>query len=237
MRAFTKSLALVALVPVSLAIAAQDKLQEFHSLCAPQINTPLSSEIPCTKALLNASQDPVFNARDPATQLYVIGADKLLHNLAIKRISETDAREKLLRMMLDLEDRHRPELLAMQAQQEEQIAAAQHARQDAERNEELAEKHRQEEIAQEAQFELAQAQRQQAVKFCIDKVNERFKDLTEHGNSVQRGNAVMQWGGTNSRLLCGNDPNYYQSLPAVPVVTQCQGSNDGGFVNLTCENQ
>jgi len=133
MSAFTKSLATVVLLssimPVSVAIAAQDKLQDIHELCAPHPYTPLSSEIPCTKALINASQDPLFNARDPATQLFVIGADKLLRSLALKHISEDDAREKFLRMMLETEDRHRPELASLQVQQQEQLAALQPANQ------------------------------------------------------------------------------------------------------------
>jgi hypothetical protein len=61
------------------------------------------------KALVNASHDPIYNASDPATQLYLIDADKLLANVENKRISETAAREKMLRMLLAVQDRHHPE--------------------------------------------------------------------------------------------------------------------------------
>jgi hypothetical protein len=85
---------------------------EVHALCDPLADAPLSTEIPYVKALVNASHDPIYNATDPATQLYLIDADKLLANVEKKRISETAGREKLLRMLLAVQDRHRPELEA-----------------------------------------------------------------------------------------------------------------------------
>src|SRR5277367_4780764 len=103
--------------PKAVVVSTNNKLQEFYGLCAPHVNSPLSSAIPCMKALVTASQDPIFNDRDPAMQLYLLEADDLLAKYEHRQVSESVAREKLLHMLLDLEERHRPQVEAQLARE------------------------------------------------------------------------------------------------------------------------
>ncbi len=214
MDVFTKSLittvvVLAIVIPVSPAIAAQDKLQEIHALCAPHPDTPLSVEIPCTKAILGASKDPIFNSSDAATQLFLIEADKLLHGLQLKRISEDNAREKFLRMLLDVEDRHRPELAAQLAQQQELVAAAQRAADEAQKSAEVAENRRANtqmiEAAQNREFERRQAD---LVAFCVATAKQRIS-----ANPMYVNDHIFQ--GIHPDTSCAADPYWYKTIPSL----------------------
>jgi hypothetical protein len=221
MRKFILSFALFAVmstaVSVSEAIAPPNKLQEFRNLRTAHLDTPLSIEIPCMKALLNASEDPIFNARDPASLLYVIGADKLLRSIELKRISEADAREKLLRMFLEVEDRHRPELLAMQAQQRAQRdaldAAEQRAKVEARRSEELEENRRATaQMLEAAQNREFRKQQDDLVAFCVATSNQRIRANPLYSN---------QHFGIDSNASCTADPYWYKTIP--PLQSQVAG--------------
>ncbi len=231
---------------VSSAFAAKDKLQEFHALCNPHADTPLSTEIPCVKALVNASHDPIYNATDPATQIYLIDADKLLANVEKKRISETEAREKLLRMLLALQDRHRPELAAQdnreymaEQQRIEQEAAEGQARLEAEREERIAKRQQAEQSQRQAQANAdAAQQRENAVSYCIGQVvtkNQAYAAAQKSPGAATAGQQLgMLLSGNTPRSLCEQNPQFYQTMPAAPVVTKCQRNGFGQNVQVTC---
>jgi hypothetical protein len=223
---------------------ARDKLQEIHALCAARIDTPLSIEIPCEKALISASQDPIFNARDPATQLYVIEADKLLQGVKTKRLAEIDARATLLRMLLDLESRHRPELAAIAARESAAASAAQQssatiaAHQERE-NQRLAA----EEAARQAEARAAQLQQNQAVAVCVAEAKERIAGadfavrsqlLTAQSGYGMRLALNHQSGPPFIEASCMNDQYWYKTIPRPSRTLNCQSTGGG---NATCREQ
>jgi hypothetical protein len=225
MHEFTKRLALAAAVltvatPFCRSSAASSKLAEIHGLCSPHGDALVSIEIPCTKALIRASQDPIFNARDPATEIYIIDADKLLRNLELKRISEVDAREKLLRMLLALEDRHRPDLMTIHAQQQEQIATTQRAEQEAQqamqRNQEAAQRDRKAaenrranaEMIEAAQNRAFQKQHDDLVAFCVATANQRIR-----ANPIWYNDNFFV--GIHPDKSCEGDPYWYKTIPTL----------------------
>jgi chemotaxis protein histidine kinase CheA len=225
------------LAPTSKAIAppsavptpAPDKLQASYQLCTPH-NNPPSTAIPCIKALLNASQDPIFNARDPAVQLYVLEADKLLANIEHKHLSEAAAREKLLRLLFEAEDRHRPQIEAEMARQaslrasQDQEAAQQRMAAEAREQqrataEAVEQQHREAaEAARQAQNQEAQRRHDDAVAFCVDTADDRL-----HANPTYANGYIGLIGFpightyTNINRVCSADPNWYKNLPTVPV--------------------
>jgi hypothetical protein len=226
MTAFTRFSGMVAVLlaaaPLSTASASQSKLAEIHGLCAPHADTLVSTEVPCTKAMINASADQIFNAKDPATQLYLIEADKLLHSIEVKRVSETDAREKLLKMLLALEDRHRPDLMAIQAQKENELAAAQRDQQQAhevaEKDERIADNRRANaEMIEAAQNRAFQKQHDDLVAFCVATANQRI-----HANPLWY-NANF-FSGIHPDKSCDADPYWYKTIPSLQ-------SQVGGRVN------
>ena len=229
---------------VSAANRSGNKLQEIHALCSARVDTPLSSEIPCEKTLINASVDPIFNARDPATQLYMIEADKLLQRVVAKHIAEIDGRATHLRILLDLEDRHRPELMAIAAndsaaaltaqQQNAQIAATQERE-----NLRLAA----EESARQAEARQIQQQQNQAVAFCVAEANERIAgaNFAVRNQITQAQGAYMIKLGFNHQsgppfveASCMNDQNWYRNIPQPSRTMNCQNTGGG---NATCREQ
>jgi hypothetical protein len=208
------------------AVTDATKLQEFYGLCAPHINSPLSSTIPCMKALINASQDPIFNARDPALQLYLLEADDLLAKFQRKLIADSAAREKLLRMLLDVEERHRPQVEAQLAREASAQALLQ--QQEAERLKQVAEAKAQEradalaavDAAQRAQEQEAQRATQQA---ALDRLTLQCKAVM--GSSPGSFNIGRV-------LMCDSDPYAHlrpENQPRPSRQISCSGSGSNSF--------
>ena len=105
------------LASCAAAQAAADKIQESLSQCNPHQTTPLSTIVPCLKAMIAASSDPVYNATDPATQLFLLDISKLVSGTGHKRLPESVAQERFLRLVVTLEDRHRQDLQAAQTRE------------------------------------------------------------------------------------------------------------------------
>jgi hypothetical protein len=221
-----------------------NKIQEIHALCTARADTPLSSEIPCEKALINASEDPIFNSRDPATQLYMIEADKLLRRLEDKRMTEIDARATLLRKFLDLEDRHRPELMAIAARESAAaVTAQQQSAQLAASQERENQRVAAEESAREAEARKAQQQQNQAVAFCVAEAKERIAGANRtvknqiaiaEGGYLMRLGLNRQSGPPFIEATCLNNQYWYKSIPQPSKTLDCQSN---GYGNATCREQ
>lgn len=239
-------ISIAAILFSSVSIASADKLQEFQQLCDSHGTAPVSVNIPCMEALLNASHDPVYAMGDPATQLFILDAEKLLTAVDKKRLSESAGKEKFLHLLLGLQDRHRPDLQASQTataiqlnrQENDQAAAARTAedlaRQEkreaaaAMRNAQVEQQRQNERQAdqdlqrQEAAASRAAANQQsraEAVRFCIVEANERSPYAF------------------SASANCTANPNYYQTVLRIQkaVVTNCQRL--GSVDQVTCRSQ
>jgi hypothetical protein len=216
------------------ALASYDKMREFQQLCDPHGTALISTNVPCLKALLSASQDPIYNMSDPATALFLLDAAKLQRDVQQKRLTEVSGKERFLRLLIGIEDRHHSEVQAVQARddaelnrQERDRAAADQAKKEVaiENQREAAiagsdahfEQQRREEQEQQRRDAAAnlmaqqaaaqQQQRAAAVQFCIVQAQERSQYAF------------------NAPALCETNPNYYQTVLRLPKVinTNCQG--------------
>lgn len=215
------------------ALASNDKMQEFQRLCDPHGTVLVSINVPCLKALLAASQDPVYNMSDPATALFLLDASKVLRGIQEKRLTEASGKERFLHLLMGVEDRHRPDVEAAQARDDAELSrqARDRAAEDRANTETVIENQREAAIAsrdaqlrQQREEELEQqrrdaaamltaqetlAQRQQyaaAVRFCIAQAQERSEYAF------------------NAASYCQSNPNYYQTVPRLPksINTNCQ---------------
>jgi exonuclease VII large subunit len=238
MRIITSAICLSAIATAATATATpetqperHDTLRAYQTDCNPANGfTTFLAQVGCIKALIVASTNPASNSSDAPTRMYLASIDKLADDVRKTRITSAAARVQLQLALQDAERRQREETNVMEMVRQAQSEAAERVRQEADR----AEQRHEEEVTQQREAELAQAQRRQAIRLCIEKVNERFSELATHGDAFQQSNAVFQRGFTNVPMVCERDPNYYQSMPPVPVVTKCAGSNDDGYVQLNC---
>jgi hypothetical protein len=226
------------------AFASYDKMQEFQHLCDSHGTALVSTNVPCLKALLAASKDPIYNMSDPATAVFLLDAAKILRDIEQKRLAEGSGKERFLRLLMSLEDRHRSEVQAAQAQQDAELSrqerdratddrtksdsalenqreaavARREAQLEQQRRDELEQQRRDTAAMLMAQEAVArQQQRAQAVQFCIAQAQDRSQYAF------------------NAPAYCESNPNYYQTVLRLPKVknTTCQAF--GGQVNCTSQ--
>lgn len=234
-------LATIAKATPDLPVPRHDTLQDYQNSCSEANGfKTFSMQVSCVKALVNESTNRFLNTSDPDTQLYLLTADKLVDDVRSKRSTVASARISLQRALIEVQSKHQAEFQAIQARADadarQRVTANERAQEAAERSHQIeAQETEQRQMAQLA-AQAQQAQQEQAVRLCMDKVNQRFSDLATHGNGTQRATANIQWGTMNIAQVCARDPNYYASMPAVPTVTHCQGQNDHYNVEVTCTN-
>jgi hypothetical protein len=224
------------------ALAYNDKMQEFQHLCDPHGTALVSTSVPCLKALLAASQDPIYNMSDPATALFLLDAAKILREIEQKRLAQGSGKERFLRLLMGVEDHHHSEVQAAQAREDAELsrqergrAADDRAKSEAAfenqrdaaiaRRDAQLEQQRQEELEQQRRATAAklmaqeavgqQQQRAAAVQFCIAQAQERSQYAF------------------NAPAYCESNPNYYQTVPRLPKVTNTNCQAFGGQVNCT----
>jgi hypothetical protein len=229
-------LAMLVSLPV---VAASDKLKEFHALCTSPYAQPISVEVACLHALVNNSTDPIYNRSDAGTELFLMKADKLASLADKNQITQDAARAKFLKMLLDLQDSHKAEVLAIQthedvAQQRADAAQARETREQEQSAHELEEK-RQLALSVEAQTKAAaalEAQTQQQADLAASNLRFQQQQMREAAiaHCVDMAMARSEYA-FNSRANCQANPNYWQSVPITSrtSVTNCQALGGGSI--------
>lgn len=146
-------------------------------------------------------------------------------------------------MLLAVQDRHRPKIDAQDAreytaeqQRVEREAAEGQAPLETEREDRIARRQQAEQSQRQAQANAeADQQRENAVAHCIGQVLTKNQAYAAAQGSPAAATAGQQLGvlltGNTPRSLCEQNPQFYQTMPAAPVVTKCQRN---GSPTATC---
>jgi hypothetical protein len=224
------------------ALASHDKMQEFQHLCDPHGTALVSTNLPCLKALLAASQDPIYNMSDPAAALFLRDSAKIQRDVEQKRVSEGSGKERFLRLLLGVEDRHHSEVQAAQAREDAELsrqerdrAADDRTKSEAalENQREAAVARRDSQLEQQRQGELEQQRRDTAAKLMAQ---EAAAQQQQRAAAVQFCIAQAQERSQyafNAPAYCESNPNYYQTVLRLPKVTNTNCQAFGSQVNCT----
>jgi hypothetical protein len=147
-------------------------------------------------------------------------------------------------MLLELEDRHRPELTAIAARDSATaLAIQQQSTQVAAIQERESQRLAGEESARQADGREVQWQQYQAVTFCVAEAKERLSAANatvKNRINIAQGGYMMRLGLNHQNgppfieASCMNDQYWYKSIPQPAKTLNCQSN---GFGNATCREQ